>query len=256
MGKGDLVMTSKKLLLSDVFSSISDPIKAILSGSKKSILHPGTKGDASEYQWSVWLKTYLPKRYEVDKGFVIDYKGNISEQQDIIIYDRQYSPYLLNRHGVIYVPAESVYAVIEVKQKMTKNYIIYAGKKVSSVRSLKRTSKEIVHAGGKFKSKKPHKIIGGIVTLENTWKDPLGKSLFSTLKALKKNEQIDIGCSLDKDAAFFVEYSNEITIKKSKKHHALTFFFITLVSKLQDIGTVPAIDFQKYLETINVTKNK
>ena len=132
-------MAKKKISLKDIFASISEPMRAALTTSSKSITHPGTKGDASEYQWLTWLKSYLPKRYSIDKGFVIDYKGNISEQQDIIVYDKQYTPCLLNRDGVIYIPAESVYAVIEVKQKMTRAYIKYAGQKVASVRKLKRT---------------------------------------------------------------------------------------------------------------------
>jgi len=247
-------MASKKILLKDVFASISEPIKAALTTSSKSIKHPGTKGDASEYQWTVWLKTYLPKRYDVDKGFVIDHRGSISEQQDIIIYDKQYTPYLLNRDGVLYVPAESVYAVIEVKQKLTKGYIKYAGQKVASVRKLKRTSKEIKHAGGKFKAKELHRIIGGIVTLENDWKQPFGRSFKNTLKKLTNDEKIDLGCCLNK-GSFVVDYKEKITIISCSEDDALTFFFIKLIYFLQSIGTAPAIDFEKYLETI-IEKNR
>lgn len=242
-------MVSNKLRLKDVFESISDPIKAILSTSKKSILHSGTKGDVSEYQWVNWLKTYLPKRYCVDKGFVIDYKGNISEQQDIIIYDSQFTPYLLNRDGVLYVPAESVYAVVEVKQKITKRYIKYAGQKVASVRKLKRTSKKIVHAGGTFEAKSLHRIIGGFVALNTDWKNPFGDNFKSSLKRLSEEEQLDIGCCLNK-GAFVIAYKDTIKIEHSLEKIALTYFFIKLITKLQEIGTVPAIDFEKYLNTI------
>lgn len=247
-------MTAKKILLKDVFASISEPIKAVLTTSSKSIKHPGTKGDACEYQWILWLKTYLPKRYDVDKGFVIDHHGSISEQQDIIIYDKQYTPYLLNRDGVLYVPSESVYAVIEVKQKLTKTHIKYAGQKVASVRKLKRTSKEIKHAGGKFKAKELHRIIGGVVTLENDWKQPFGESFKSALKKLTKDEKIDMGCCLNR-GSFIVDYKEKTTIISCSKDDALTFFFIKLISFLQSIGTAPAIDFEKYLKTI-IKKNK
>ncbi|MBU1020078.1 MAG: hypothetical protein KJ847_02600 [Firmicutes bacterium] len=243
-------MVSKKLRLKDVFDSISDPIKAVLTTSSKSVIHPGTKGDVSEYQWINWLKTYLPKRYCVDKGFVIDYTGEISEQQDIIIYDSQFTPYLLNRDGVLYVPAESVYAVLEVKQKISKDYIKYAGEKIASVRKLKRTSKKIVHAGGEFKPKPLHKIIGGIVTLSNGWKDPFGTNFIVSIKKLSKDEQLDIGCCIEK-GGFVIDYSKGISIEKSSKTSTMTYFFIKLVAKLQDVGTVPCIDFEKYLETID-----
>src|SRR3989304_1868189 len=96
----------KTVSLDAVFSAISNPLKVILTESAIVIEHPSTKGDASEFQWVKWLKTYLPKRYSADKGFVIDSSGSISEQQDIIIYDRQYTPTLLDQEGILYVPAE------------------------------------------------------------------------------------------------------------------------------------------------------
>ena len=46
----------------------------------------------------------------------------------------------------MYIPAESVYAVFEVKQDV-KGYIDYAAQKVESVRRLKRTSIEMVASG-------------------------------------------------------------------------------------------------------------
>jgi hypothetical protein len=67
---------------------------------------------------------------------------------------------LLNRDGVLYVPAESVYAIIEVKQELSRTYIKYAGDKIKSVRCLKRTSVPIPHAGGTYKPKPPDRIIG------------------------------------------------------------------------------------------------
>jgi len=78
----------KKVSLDAVFSAISNPLRTVLTESATVIEHPSTKGDACEFQWVKWLKTYLPKRYSADKGFVIDHTGSISEQQDIIVYDR------------------------------------------------------------------------------------------------------------------------------------------------------------------------
>ena len=118
-----------------------------LSTNRMSIIHPGAKGDVSELNWIQWLKDYLPKRYCVDKAFIIDCENNISDQIDVVIYDQQYSPFVFNQDSVIYIPAESVYAVFEVKKELNKEYIEYAEKKAGSVRSLHRTSAPIPHAG-------------------------------------------------------------------------------------------------------------
>jgi len=242
----------KKIPLDSVFSAISEPLRAILTSTSVSVGHPGTKGDASEFQWLQWLKTYLPQRYEVNSGFVIDSDGSISEQQDIIVYDRQYTPYLLNKDGVIYVPAESVYAVIEVKQELSRIYIKYAGDKIKSVRCLKRTSAPIRYAAGTYKPKRPHRIIGGLVCLNSSWKSGIsGSNIHHALKQVKdKNSQIDLVCCLTAGSLEISYKKGSIEMSKSTQKSSLIFFFIKLVSALQNIGTVPAIDFSAYAKTL------
>jgi hypothetical protein len=60
------------------------------------------------------LSEILPSRYQVSKGFVVDSDSMRSEQIDVIIHDRVFSPLLWEDGGYMYVPAESVYAVFEV----------------------------------------------------------------------------------------------------------------------------------------------
>jgi len=93
---------------------------------------------------------YLPKRYAADSAIVIDSTGRTSDQMDVVIYDPQYTPTLLDQHDHKYIPAEAVYAVMEVKPTVNKSYLDYAGKKAASVRRLKRTSIPIPHAGGTY----------------------------------------------------------------------------------------------------------
>ena len=64
-------------------------------GSQGSIGHTTTLGDTCELKWIDWLKKYLPERYCIDKAFIIDSKGNLSQQIDVVIYDRTiYSFYI------------------------------------------------------------------------------------------------------------------------------------------------------------------
>jgi hypothetical protein len=77
------------------------------------------------------LNNYLPERYFVDNAFVLDCEGKLSDQIDVVIYDRQYSPFLFNQNFVKYIPAESVYAVFEVRQEIDLGNLKYAGGKVA-----------------------------------------------------------------------------------------------------------------------------
>jgi hypothetical protein len=252
MKKQEKNNTNRKIELDSVFSAISEPLKSILSTTSATVSHPTTKGDASEYQWLTWLRTYLPKRYEIDKGFVIDSEGGISDQQDIIVYDRQYTPYLLNKDGIIYVPAESVYAVIEVKQELNKKYIEYAGEKIASVRRLKRTSVPIPHAGGKFKPKPPSKIIGGLVCLKSGWKRGINDYRISTALSQVEQEknQIDMICCLNSGSLTIIYKKNKIELRKSTAEGSLVFFFISLLKALQSVATVTAMDYSAYAKTL------
>ena len=114
---------------------------------RKCMGHPGTKGDASEKVWLELLQTYLPKRYVAEKAHVVDSHGVFSEQIDVVIFDRQYSPFIFNYKHEIVIPAESVYAVFEAKQTINVDQVRYAKQKVASVRRLLRTSLPIPHAG-------------------------------------------------------------------------------------------------------------
>ena len=149
-----------KVSLKELFSSIADEMVASFN-TMTSVSHAPTRGGGHEIVWREWLCKYLPNRYKVDGGFIIDSAGNQSLQQDLIIFDRQYSPLLLNKDGILFVPAEAVYAVIEVKSKLGSSEIADALNKISSAKALLRTPSQAVnHAGGLFPPKERGPILG------------------------------------------------------------------------------------------------
>lgn len=244
-----------KIDTKSLFLNLQAQMEAELNTNRTQVQHPGAKGDASELNWIKWLNNHLPKRYCVDKAFVIDCDNNISEQIDVVIYDQQYSPFVFNQNSVIYIPAESVYAIFEVKQELNKDYIEYAGKKAESVRSLRRTSAPIPHAGGTYPPKPNVEIISGILTLCSSWADPLGQTFETHIKNLILNQRLDIGCALQ-NGSFVVDYSNNVNIEKSTKEEALIYFFLNLLMKLQSLGTVPAMDICCYAAALDSISNK
>lgn len=243
--------TLNKFDLESAFLGLQREISQELNTNRDHVKHPVSKGDGTEFKWIETLRKYLPKRYSVDKAFVIDSKGNASEQIDLVIYDRQYSPFLFHRETALYVPAESVYAVLEIKQNLNKKHLKYAVQKAISVRHLHRTSASIPFVEGEYRSKPLHKIIAGILTLVSDWEPPFGHPFKSIIKALKTDEQIDIGCVLDA-GAFEISYDSpkKPEYKMATKERALIFFFLKLLTKLQSIGTCPAIEIETYMKCI------
>lgn len=216
-----------------------------LAVARKSIDHSGAKGVATEQHWQALLQTYLPSRYEVRKGFVIDSEQSLSDEIDLIVHDRQYSPFILHQAGVDYVPAESVYAVIEVKQAIDRHSIDYATKKAASVRALKRTSVAIPHAGGTYEPRMPMPILAALVALES-W--PANRFRSNMKRILDANgAELDLGCSVE-SGAFNVlgRGKGSPRIEFHRAETALVFFLLRLMERLRSMATAPALDFKAY----------
>jgi hypothetical protein len=237
--------------LNSLFGNLQTQMIAQLTANRKIISHPGTKGDATEYCWIDMLQKYLPQRYSVAKAFVLDCEGKLSDQIDIVIFDRQYSPFLFNQNSALYVPAESVYAAIEVKQDINKKSITYAGKKIASIRRLKRTSTSIAHAGGKYPAKPHFEILGGILALGCGWNPPFSNGFEGTINGLKLDQKIQLGCSLCYGSFNITREDNdEYNIELCEAENSLIFFFLRLLARLQQMATVPAIDIDEYAKAL------
>ena len=233
--------------LRQMFLGLQEQMKARLRTNTANISHPGTSGAASEINWREMLTEYLPRRYQVSDGFVLDSKGMVSQQIDLIIFDRQYSPFLFHQDGATFVPAESLYAVFEVKQELNKEHIRYAGEKARSVRALARTSAPIPYAEGTYKPKPLHEIIAGILTARNSWSTPFGEPFRQAIAELHPDSQLDIGCSLEHGSFSMVYDKGKLaSVDTSEQDSALIFFFLKLLAALQSIGTTPAMDFSEY----------
>lgn len=236
--------------ISQILSVMSSDIQHRLEGVRRSLEHPGTKGDASESVWLRLLQDYLPKRYQAESAHVVDSAGKFSEQIDVLIFDRQYSPFLFHYEGKCIVPAESVYAAFEAKQSINVGQIRYAQKKIASVRCLYRTSLPIPHAGGTYPAKEPAHIFGGLLTTASDWNPALGKPLSEALIASAMIQRLDLGCVADH--GYFARGKGTDQYNIFNTRNAATSFLFKLISELQSNATVPMIDIDAYAQWLNV----
>ena len=273
--KGTELLKYKPMIdLKELFQGLQQQMLDSLNVERSFISHRGSMGDATEQRWIDFLTKYLPSRYKVDKAIIIDSLGNVSDQIDVVVYDSFYTPFIFNQDGFMYIPAESVYAVFEVKQDINGN-IEYASKKIESVRKLKRTSIDMVASGRNQKARLLTKIVGGILTTSCSYSDKA--SIEKHLKALNGLGTIDMGCCCD-FGSFYVDYNeaaptkeefsdeieanrkeiekiyNSRTVREiqfSTAKNSLFTFFLQLVNYLKVIGTVPAIDINAYLRPLH-----
>src|SRR5436190_7235012 len=149
--------------LHTLYEKMQERIAVDLKSARDANEDPNAKGEASEGTWHQLFNAYLPHRYRVIKGIVIDCNGDESDAIDVIIHDRQFTPAIYQQHGLPYIPAESVYAVFEAKQQIDKAHVQYAGEKAASVRKLHRTSATIPFAAGTYPKKEPPRILAGVL---------------------------------------------------------------------------------------------
>ena len=235
--------------LSQLLAGLHDDIQQRLETVRKSFGHPGTKGDASEQVWLKLLQTYLPHRYQAASAHVVDSRGVFSEQIDVVVFDRQYSPFIFQYEGQTIIPAESVYAVFEAKQVVNAAQVSYAQKKVSSVRGLHRTSLPIPYAQGTYPPKPLIPIYGGILAFESEWNPPLGQSLLSALNDGGTDSRLDIGCVAAHGYFSLEQKTQNYEVFDGGK--PATAFLLSLISRLQFSGTVPMIDVQAYAQWLS-----
>lgn len=231
-----------KVDLDQLFKGLQAEMLASL-GICNSMNHPSDKGDISEDKWIDFLRKYLPKRYSVDKGTVVDCTGALSQQIDLVIFDNLYSPLIFNDGTRKYIPAESVYAVFEIKPEINKDYLEYAADKVASVRSLKRTNSDVYHAGGRYEAKEEKDrfvILGGILGTRS-WEN-FDEKIEEYVGPLTGSKDLNLGCSLERGS--FVKHGTELKIGSSE--FALISFFTQLHEALRKMATAWPMDINQY----------
>jgi hypothetical protein len=232
-----------KHFLREAFEAEQKLLSVQLEMSSKSITHDGVMGEVNEQYLINVLRKYLPMRYQVAQGIVIDSNGSTSDQIDIIIFDNQYTPTLLDQHAHRFIPAEAVYCVIEAKSVLNKHNLEYAANKAHSVRVLERTSVPIPHAGGEFPAKPQFPIVAGIIATSVDWSEGLESESFTeTLASLNGTRSIEFGIVLSDRA--FDTFSGVLSV--SAKAGSLAAFLFRLLQRLQSLGTVPAVNWNRY----------
>lgn len=232
----------KKWSLPALLQTISSDVERELANARRLIGHEGEKGGASEEVWRSLFRRHLPIRYQVDSGFVVDSRGAFSDQIDIIVFDRQYSPLVFELSNRRIFPAESIYAIFEAKQTANARNIKAAQDKACSVKALFRTNLPVRHLDGTAVARPLLSIVAGFLALESDWTPAFGDPLLRALRTSDPNRCIDIGCVASSGLLF-----SDIRDVELRPHTSpATSFLFELIARLQELGTVPMIDMREY----------
>ncbi|HAL30692.1 MAG TPA: hypothetical protein DCP20_08270 [Coriobacteriia bacterium] len=112
------------------------------------------------------------------------------------------------------------------------------------------------NSSGKMKAAPLKHILGILLADRSGWNTPLGNPLTKVLGALTRTQRIDLACAVDA-VGLSVAWGDAgvaPTVKQVGGAHALIGFFSELITKLQEVGTVAAIDYDAYTGMLEWTE--
>lgn len=129
---------TEKSTIAGLISQAAKKLRDDFEHIRATISHSGEKGGETEDKVREFLNGHIPKRFHATKGFVIDADNQISDHQDVIIYDQQSSPVYRYDGANQIVSADAVAAIIEVKSVLNKSQLEEAFAKIEEVKRLKK----------------------------------------------------------------------------------------------------------------------
>ena len=127
---------SSSLIFQNVLRQAED-VLTLAGEAAANYQHRGIRGDERAAALARFLVAHLPNVFAIGKGEAIDYRDNRTGQLDLCIYDAAGAAPILSSAENFLVPAESIYAVIEVKSVLTKAEMQKCVESAKRIRALK-----------------------------------------------------------------------------------------------------------------------
>jgi hypothetical protein len=159
-------VTEERGLLHYAMEELSSALGAAV-GATSLIQHRLLKGEFRERRVIAGLRPFIPRRYEMNSGVVLNDSGDFSLQQDIILSDSMMAPPFLAAGELGVFPIEAVSAVIEVKSVATTEEVRKAVANIASVKALMPNTPRGLP-----------RMPGAVTTLRSTSVKPFGGALF------------------------------------------------------------------------------
>lgn len=124
-----------KLTHEELFAKAAEKLRTDFDKSA-SIPHGASKGGERERSLRQFLRDHIPRRFDVGSGFVVDQRGDVSDQTDIVVYDAMNCPVWRASESAGIFPSDNVAAIVEVKSILDKDRISDSFKNIASVKKL------------------------------------------------------------------------------------------------------------------------
>ncbi len=125
----------------NVFRGIKEKMLIDFNDISSAISHRGAKGRVREIEIvTEYLQRYLPGHIGVANGECVATNGSVSPECDIILFEKNSTPYLVHKEGYQVFPIECVYGVIEVKSRLDKKELRDSIAKIAEIKSMPKVA--------------------------------------------------------------------------------------------------------------------
>jgi hypothetical protein len=129
---------TEKSTIAGLISKASKKLRDEFEHIRETNSHNGEKGTEVQNVLKEFLNIQLPQRFRATSGFVIDIENQMSDHQDVIIYDAMSSAVFRYEKENQIVPSDAVAAIIEVKSVLNKAELEDAFSKIEEVKKLRK----------------------------------------------------------------------------------------------------------------------
>ena len=235
--------------LADLLASWRRRMLEDFRGLTKQLPHSGARGAAREQVLIDFLRGYLPGRFGVASGFVVGERGEVSNQTDVVIYDRQIAPVFRMVGDQHLFPAGCTLATVEVKSHLNKTELVDALGKIARVKSFKRSGPQIV-GGFRLSSGDVQPLSGFIFAFDSIGLNAVQDQLYEYNRGIPRERWANMICSLEKGIISYVNEASSINISPeaakwiartddNEAATSLAIFYAHLTSQL--VGSVAVV---------------
>ncbi|MGB5732933.1 MAG: DUF6602 domain-containing protein [Thiohalocapsa sp.] len=249
--------------IEEVFKEVSAQMRSDFERSRSALSHPGLKGSSNEEIVKSFLRQYLPKNLEISTGLAVDSKGRVSRQLDIIVHDAAKTPIFFQSSETRVIPAECIYAVIEVKASLDKVELEKSFQNMQSVKNLEKVAffkpnSAIVETKNLYGKEWLNWPIAHFIF---AFSSPSLESVLSNLQVLETgldvHKRIDTICVLDKGVILNQALDGGLTALPSPNSQLAAsvtekplLLFYTLISIVLNQATMKPFNIHPYLGQI------
>lgn len=229
------------------------------------ITHPGELGTAREQIIRDFLKSRLPKRFDVGTGFAFDCSGNISKQLDVVIFDSLICPRFELPGGKSLFPCECVVAVGQVKSNLSSQRdLSNALDNLESVKVLDRSARgtayDLVHQEVLDpKSNHFHQVFTFLLVVDKSMHpDTLAESIMTRAFESSAETLPNVIASLDRYLVTYccdggvcpnVMHARGIAIQSAYEPGDIILRFYLMLGRAIDSIRTASLPYWQYLET-------